>query len=101
MRNPPRGMIRDYTLLTPALHPETSLMSAAADANWQEHTWLAVVDHENHLLGSVSRAKVFSSAGAHAEQARPATDILSALLSDVVHLFGQLLHGLLRGRRAS
>ncbi len=101
MRDPPRGTIRDYTLPTPAMHPETSLLSAAADKNWQEHSWLAVVDHEQHLLGSITRAKVMSSAGEYSEHARPATDILSALLADIVHLFGQMLHGLLRGRRAS
>lgn len=99
--NPPAGPIRDYTSPTPTLHPETSLASAAEDQNWQVHNWLPVVDHEQRILGSVSRASVFRTAGHHVDRRRPGQDFITVLVADVVRLFGNVLDSLLKKRGTS
>ena len=90
-RDPPPGQVRDYTLPTPALHPETSILSAREDADWNNNNCLPIVDHEERLLGAVTRASVFAAVREHASGDQRADDIFQVLLADIVHFFGDVL----------
>ena len=87
----PVGTIRNFSLPTPTMHPETSLITAVKDKYWHSNNWLPVVNHENHLLGAVSRASIFAATARPAERARPASDLFTLLAADVIRLFGQIL----------
>ncbi len=88
---PPHGSAADFVAKVPAIHPETSLAAAVKDPGWHDHSWLPVIDHERRILGGVSRSSVFTAAARFAHDARPGRDVLSVLVGDVVHLFGELL----------
>jgi Mg/Co/Ni transporter MgtE len=96
----PGGTIRDFTVRTPTLHPETSLMSAVQDVDWHSHNWMPVVDHEECLLGSVSRASLFAAILRPEESERPTMDLFASLTTDVIRLFGELIDWVL-GRRST
>ena len=96
----PGGTIRDFTVPTPTLHPETSLLSAVQDADWHSHSWMPVVDHEERLLGNVSRASLFAAIEQPDERARPTMDLFTSLTTDVIRLFGELFDQIL-GRRST
>lgn len=87
----PNGHIKDFTVATPSLHPETSMMSAAADRDWHNHSCLPVIDQEKHLLGCVTRERLFTTIEQRNEQTSPASDIFLTLFSDLIRLFGQTL----------
>jgi len=97
----PGGSIRDFTVSMPTLHPETSLASAVEDKDWQNHNFIPVVDHEERLLGSVSRATLFSATERPDERMRPTMDLFASLTKDVIHLFGELFDWALSRRSAS
>lgn len=88
---PASGTAADFVVQVPPVHPETSLAAAVKDAAWNDHNWLPVIDHERRVVGGVSRGSVFNAASKFAHDARPGRDILSVLVGDVVHLFGELL----------
>ena len=88
---PPHGTVADFVAKVPAIYPETSLAAAVKDPGWNDYSWLPVIDHERRILGGVSRSSVFSAATKFAHDARPGRDVLSVLVGDVVHLFGELL----------
>ncbi len=100
-RDPPPGQVRDYTLPTPALHPETSILSARDDADWNNNNCLPVIDQEGRLLGAVTRASVFSAVHNDADDHRPTTDFFQSLLIDLVHFFGDILDRSLGKRKPS
>lgn len=58
-----QGQAGDYLLRTPVLYPETPLTSARQLLAWDDHDWLPVVGHDQRVLGSVSRKRVFGAAG--------------------------------------
>lgn len=87
----PHGAVAEFTTKVPAIHPETSLAAAVKDPGWNDYSWLPVIDHERRILGGVSRRGVFAAASKIAHDARPGRDVLSVLVGDVVHLFGELL----------
>ncbi|MDX1517611.1 MAG: hypothetical protein R3288_12280 [Woeseiaceae bacterium] len=87
----PHGTVADFVAKVPAIYPETSLAAAVKDPGWSDHSWLPVIDHERRILGGVSRSSVFTAATKIAHDARPGRDVLSVLVGDVVHLFGELL----------
>ena len=87
----PHGTVAEFVAKVPAIHPETSLAAAAKDPGWSDHNWLPVIDHERRVLGGVSRSSVVAAAARLAHDARPGRDVLSVLIGDVVHLFGELL----------
>jgi magnesium transporter len=100
-KDPPPGQVRDYTLPTPALHPETSIVSARDDADWNNNNCLPVVDHEGRLLGAVTRASVFAAVREHASSDGATTDMFQVLLADIVHFFGDVLERMLGDRKLS
>lgn len=90
-RDPAVGQIEDYTSPAPAIYPETSLASSVQDPNWHDHSWLPVVDHQQRILGGISRGSVFKAAARHVKQGGAGSDLLSILVSDLTYLFGELL----------
>ena len=62
------GPIRNYLMAAPALHAETPVASAISDPGWHTYNWLAVVDHEQRVLGGVSRARLFSATTRRSER---------------------------------
>lgn len=101
MRDPLQGQVRDYTVSTPALYPETSILSARDDADWNNNNCLPVIDHEGRLLGAVTRASVFSAVHDDTDDSQPATDVFQSLLTDVVYFFGDILDRSLGKRNPS
>ncbi|NNE60530.1 MAG: hypothetical protein HKN35_06535, partial [Woeseia sp.] len=61
------------------------------DSNWHDHSWLPVIDHQQRILGGVSRGSVFKAAARHAKQGGAGGDLLTVLMSDLTHLFGEIL----------
>lgn len=90
-RTPPAGQIEDYVLPAPAIYPETSLASSVKDPGWHEHSWLPVVDHQQRILGGISRRSVFESAARMEKHGGSAGDLLSFLINDLAFMFGELL----------
>lgn len=90
-RDPAVGPIEDYTLPAPAIYPETSQATSVQDPSWHDHNWLPVVDHQQRILGGISRSSLFKAAEQHAQQGGANGDLLSILISDLTSLFGELL----------
>lgn len=95
------GTIRDFVVATPRLHAETSLSSAIHDEDWQSNSWLPVVDHEQHLLGGVSRQAAYAAIDQANESERKSNDLFTTLTNDVFMLFAALLDRLLSKKSTS
>lgn len=100
-RDPPKGRIREYTLSAPALRPEWTLSSAVQDPGWHSHNWLPVIDHEERLLGGVSRLEMFSAAERQSGNARRDNDLFTSLMTDMMVVLGDLVERILTRRQAS
>ncbi len=98
-RDPPTGILRDYVSRVPAMLPETPLTSAALDTNWQRYNWLPVIDHEQRVLGGVSRDRIFAATATQA-RAHGGQEILTSLATEMLRLIGALLDRILGGRTA-
>jgi Mg/Co/Ni transporter MgtE len=90
----PDGSIRSYLDAVSAVHPEMPISAVAASPDWHTSTWLPVVDHDQRVLGAVSRERLFAAAGP-ATESRP-RDILFDLLDELVHVAGTLTERVLR-----
>lgn len=97
-RDPPAGHIRDYVSRVPALYPETSLTEAAQDRKWQSHDWLAVTDHEERLLGGISRRQLLEAVGGEADRAPQDAELYAHLLADMFRVLGALVDRILNRR---
>lgn len=97
-RDPPSGPVRDYVSHVPALLPETSLANAVLDTNWQLHNWLPVVDHEQRVLGGVSRDRIVGSTAQVRTQG--GSEIMASLGTDMMRVLATLLDRILGGRAA-
>lgn len=53
--------LRTFAIPVKALRAETSLLDARRVREWLEHSELPVVDHRNHLLGTLSRARLMAA----------------------------------------
>lgn len=98
MANPPTGTVRDYVADVAALRPETPIEVAAELPDWHTRNWLPVVDHEQYVLGGVSRARVFTALRDHDGKRRHG-GVFGELFADLAHLFGAALDAMLAGRR--
>lgn len=98
-REQPTGQVRDYTISVAALHPETTLLSASREQSWNTHNWLPVVDHDQRLLGGISRAAVFRAVNLEESRVRPWTEVFAILLADLAFMLGDLLEQWLGRRR--
>ena len=95
------GTIRDYMLDVPSILPETPIADAVSREDWLRHNWLPVVDHRRHVLGGVSRAKLFGAAGQNTMGRSKIDPVFSDLMSDLVYVFAALLDGVLSRGKAS
>ena len=84
------GPIRNYLIAAPPLHAETPVASAISDPSWHTYNWLAVIDHEQRVLGGVSRAKLFS-ATTRRRSGRRSAGVLEALSKDLLYVSAHLL----------
>ena len=98
MANPLTGPVQDYVIEVAALRPETPIDTAAQLPDWHTRNWLPVVDHEQYVLGGVSRARVFTALQ-DLDGKRRQGGIFGELFADLAHLFGTVLEALLAGRR--
>lgn len=99
--DPPVGRVRDYASSVPAIHPETSLSYAARDTNWNYYNWLPVVDHEQRVLGTVSRDRVLGSMTHAAAHLHRGNEMVTVLASEMLRVLGALLDRILGGRAAT
>ena len=89
------GKVRDYRETLEPMRPELSIADAALLPQWSSRNWLPVIDHEHHVVGWVSRARLL----AHAEQgeatAHAARESLLDVISQMVRVMSDLLARLL------
>jgi Mg/Co/Ni transporter MgtE len=93
--------LREFMTATPSLHPETSLHSAAAEPGWQRYDWLPVVDHEQKLLGGITRSSLYSAIENPQAGNVTAAHLFEVLFSDLVRLLGNALERTLSRKGAS
>ncbi len=84
------GTVNNYVLAASPLHAETPVASAVSDPSWHEHNWLPVVDHEQRILGGVTRARLLGAIGREANE-RASNGLFTLLLADVPYVSGQLI----------
>lgn len=97
-RDPPSGPVREYASHVPAMFPETSLANAALDPNWQQHNWLPVVDHDQRVLGGVSRDRMFGATAKARTQG--GSDFMAGLVTQMMRVLATLLDRILGGSAA-
>lgn len=85
------GTVGDYVNRVTAIYPETSIINASRNTDWDSHSWLPVIDSRKRVLGAVSRAVIFRAARKQTGEPRPATDFSLGLLRDAIFVFGDLL----------
>ncbi len=100
-RDPPTGVVREYVAEVPAIFPETSLASAALDTNWHQHNWRPVVDHEQRVLGGVTRDRIIGSMATSPAHSQLGQELLTSLVTEMVRILGALLDRVMGGRSAS
>lgn len=83
--------LRALVIRTPSLHPETSLTSAAGDPGWKHNHWLPVIDHEQKLLGAITRASLFSAIENPQAGNAASGHLVEELVSDLMRLLGDVL----------
>lgn len=99
-RERPTGAIGDFLKPAPAVFPETSIVTAAASHDWDEHSWLPVVDQKRRVLGAVARARLLGAARALGREDGSANEIALNLLDELVFVLGDLLDNLMTRKPA-
>ena len=96
VRNPPEGTVGEYVRDVPALLPEVSISSAAVDPIWNRNNWLPVVDHEQRLLGGVTRERVIAY---RADISTPSSgsEMIANMAVDMIRVFSAMLDRVLGG----
>lgn len=79
---------------------ESSLVDAMEVEQWRRNSILAVVDHEEHLLGVISREKLLNSLDLSPEAAKPINSVLT-VFQLYIRVLAKLSETLLRVRRSS
>lgn len=85
------GRIRNYLITVPPLYAETPGASAISDPSWHTYNWLPVIDHEQRVIGGVSRARLFAATNRRSSGRRRSSGVLEALSKDMLYVSGQLL----------
>lgn len=85
------GPIRNYLTAAPPLYAETPVASAIADPGWYSYNWLPVIDHEERVLGGVSRARLFSATQRRSSGRRRSAGVFEPLSKDMLYVSGKLL----------
>ncbi len=98
IRQPQLGCAADYAASVTPLRPEAPIASAAQAAQWGSHTWLPVVDHEQRVLGTVSRQRLVHSIGAAAEAAPVLQESIADLGMQLLRVLSDLLDRVLSPR---
>ncbi len=101
LAHPVAGPIRQYLVDVPPVYPETSIVTVAQRRDWHTRNWLAVVDHDQLVLGGVSRQAVFRAAASFSAGPYGSGDLLLDLLRDASSIFGRALESALLPRRPS
>ncbi|MEZ5557905.1 MAG: CBS domain-containing protein [Pseudomonadales bacterium] len=84
-----------------ALRAETALVAALDAPEWLQHPELPVVDHLNHLLGSISRERLVRELQQEAPRESGLADGIGALAYQYFRVMNACLGELLGGRRPS
>lgn len=98
----PSETLRLADLLIPVrpLRAETTLANARDFSEWRRHLELPVIDHEDHMLGTLSHARLLSALAADVSGDSGIAPGVSALARQYFRVLGICLDGLLgpRGR---
>ena len=89
------GKVRDYLEVLEPMRPELSIVDAAGLPQWASRNWLPVTDHEQHVVGWVSRARLLSHAQRDETSAHIARESLLDVISQMVRVMSDLLARLL------
>lgn len=95
LREPPVGQVEDFLIPLAPIRPESPVTAVAMDDEWHRRNWMPVVDHEERVLGIVSREKVMRAASQQAGGPQRSGDILVDLLEDLVFLAERMLRAVL------
>lgn len=94
----PEGTVKDFLVSLPSLRAELSIEDAARLPEWASRTWMPVVDHEDHVMGWVSRARLFARAEEGEASLHAARESLLDLVSQMIRVMSDLLGRLLAPR---
>jgi Mg/Co/Ni transporter MgtE len=96
-----KPQLADLSIAVHALRADTTLANARTHPNWQQHAELPVVDHLDHLLGTLSHERLVAALGAENPHEAGLADVVSALTHQYFHVMGTVLGELfgLRGAR--
>jgi Mg/Co/Ni transporter MgtE len=89
------GRAGEFVVSVAALRPETTILDARTANQWRGHHWLPVVDHDNRVLGSVTRGALDAYL---AEAPEPLIDGVVNLTEELFRVSGNLLSGVFSGR---
>lgn len=84
-----------------ALRAETTLLAARDVDEWLKHPELPVVDHQNHLLGALSRVRLANALDGEETTEHGIVDGVSAVTEAYFRVMGLCLGDLLGGRKRS
>lgn len=77
------------------LRAETALLAARDVSEWMKHPELPVVDHQNHLLGALSRERLLAAVAEEQPSAHGIVDGLTSLTEGYFRVMGLCLGDLL------
>ncbi len=88
------GEAGDYVITVEPMRPEVPLESAGRARPWRDHNWLPIVDHSQHVLGWVSRARMLENIDESDElspASAPLIDLADAMFRVEADLLGNLI----------
>ncbi len=91
----PGRRVREFGIPVAALRPETSIVDAHADAQWDDNVWLPVADFNDRVIGSVDRRSLAEDNDV--TPVEPLIDSAMLLGQEYLRVSSTLLDSLLKG----
>ena len=93
--------LAELSIAVQALRADTTLANARDHPSWQKYAELPVVDHLDHLLGTLSREKLLTALGADPPSEAGLSDVVHTLANEYFRVMGTVLGEIfgLRGAR--
>ncbi|MCB1684107.1 MAG: hypothetical protein R3E82_09910 [Pseudomonadales bacterium] len=94
----PEGTVKDFLVSLPSLRAELPIKDAVSLPEWASRGWMPVVDHEDHVVGWVSRSRLFARAEEGEASMHAARESLLDVVSQMIRVMSDLLGRLLAPR---
>lgn len=93
--------VSTFTDRVEPLLAEIPVDEASGLDQWSQHTTLPVVDHQQRVLGTVSRQELLAAAAEMRPPVAPIHEVLAEMSSLYIGVLTQLLSGIVRGPRGT